>query len=71
MPIKALNARHYFSPWWCRHRRELRRLVNGELGCTECMHVVERRDGSRPTYPSPTQTLRDQLAYLAEQAGVE
>ena len=65
------NPRSYKSPWVCFHRRELRRIANGELSCLECLHVAVRTDGSRPSYPMPSKAIRDQLRLLAERAGAE
>ena len=61
--------RSYKSPWACQHRRELRKILNGELACSECQHVVARLDGTRPVYPALSQKVHDQLALLAERAG--
>jgi hypothetical protein len=35
------------------------------------MHVAVRVDGTRPSYPMPSQAIRDQLRLLAERAGAE
>jgi hypothetical protein len=66
-----LTPRSYKSPWVCFHRRELRKIANGELCCLECLHVAVRVDGTRPSYPMPSQAIRDQLRLLAERAGAE
>ena len=66
-----LKTRSYKSPWVCFHRRELRRISNGELSCLECLHVAVRIDGTRPSYPMPSQAIRDQMRLLEELAGAE
>lgn len=64
----ALSTARYSRPWSCTHRR-FARLVNGEVACLKCMHVVVRVDGSAVSYPTPALAKAlEALAALVDEA---
>lgn len=65
MIATSTTASRYARPWACTHRH-FARLVNGEVGCLGCMHVVVRRNGSAVAYLIPSQVKA--LEVLAERA---